>query len=145
MLLSTVTEMSKDNSKVTVWLLIRRKQIKSWMSCLCYLLVSDGFLGKSTSHSAILTFFTYIKYITFTARLLWYSQLSLIWNSVIRNIHIPAWFFCNQFSSTIFTSLIRIFTFQLWTSLFETYYIICYGKLFINPTNIWISSKMLFI
>ena len=31
-----------------------------------------------------------------------YSELSLIRTSIIRNIHIPAWFFWNQFSSSIF-------------------------------------------
>ena len=44
-----------------------------------------------------------------------------------------------------FTSLVWIFTSQLWTSLFETIYIICCRKLFISLTKIWISIKMLFI
>ena len=39
----------------------------------------------------------------------------------------------------------RIFTFRLWISLFETIYIICYRKLFIILTNFWISSKILLL
>ena len=75
-----------------------------------------------------------------------YSQLSLIWTLVNRNIHFPAWFSWDQFLSSIFhitgpnIHFLNIMNMDIYI---PTKYVIYYRKLFINPTKILILSDIL--